>query len=71
MLQFWTGWSSLPIIGEKLTVTFFPKDVSNVLAVSDSCFKSLAIPVIHTKYETFRKKMDVAITYGKVGFGRI
>lgn len=71
LLQFWTGWPSLPMMDEKLAVSFLPKDASKVLAVADTCFNSLEIPTVHTSYEAFRERMDVAVKYGKVGFGRI
>ncbi len=56
---------------EKLKITFLAKENSKVLAVVDTCFNSLAIPTIHSSYEAFQEKMDVAVKYGKVGFGRI
>ena len=71
LLQFWTGWPSLPMLGEKLVITFLPKIPRKVLAVCDTCFNTLAIPTVHEKYEDFRGKMNVCVQYGKIGFGKI
>ena len=59
------------MLGEKLVVTFLPKNPSKVLAVCDTCFNSLAIPTIYDKFEDFREKMDICVRYGNVGFGKI
>jgi hypothetical protein len=71
LLQFWTGWPSLPMMDETLTITFLAKEPSKVLAVVDACFNSLSIPTIHSSYEAFRGEMDLAVEHGKVGFGRL
>lgn len=71
LLQFWTGWPSLPLMSEKLPVTFLPKETSKELPVADTCFKTLSVPTIHNHYDAFQSKMDVAVKYGKVGFGKM
>ena len=55
LLQPWTGWPSLPIIKEKLTVAFLAKTPNKVLAEADTSFKVLKIPRYHTKYDNFVK----------------
>lgn len=71
LVQFWTGWPSLPTMAENMTVTFLAKEESKVLAVTDTCFQLLKIPVNHATYEEFRKFMDISVKYGKVGFGKL
>ena len=39
LLQLWTGWPSLPMLEEKLTVAFLPNTPNKVLAEADTCFK--------------------------------
>ncbi|KAK2572104.1 hypothetical protein P5673_002306 [Acropora cervicornis] len=71
LLQLWTGWPSLTMIEEKMTVAFLAKTSNKVLAEADTCFKSLKIPTYHTEYENFVKYMDLSISHGKVGFGKM
>ena len=70
-LQLWTGWPSPPIIEEKLAVAFLAKTPNKVLAEAGTCSKVLKIPKYHTEYDNFLKYMDLSISYGKVGFGKI
>ncbi len=70
LLQFWTCWPSLPMLEEKLSVSFLPKDESEKLAIVDTCWKSLKIPVIYSNYKEFKKSLDIAVKYGKCGFGK-
>ena len=67
----WTGWPSLPIIEEKMTVAYLAKTSNKVLADADTCFKTLKIPTCHTEYDSFVKYMDLSISHGKVGFGKM
>ena len=55
VLQPGTGWPSLPIIKEKLTVAFLAKTPNKVLAEADTSFKVLKIPRYHNKYDNFVK----------------
>lgn len=70
LLQFWTGWPSLPMLEEKLSVAFLPSETSKVLAESDTCFKLLKIPTCHSEYNEFLRFMDLSLSHGKVGFGK-
>ena len=70
LLQLWTGWPSLPTMGEKLNVSFLTNS-SNVMPAIDYCFNSLKIPTVHEDYDAFKRVMDISIGYGKVGCGRI
>lgn len=70
-LQLWTGWPSPPIIEEKLAVAFLAKTPNKVLAEAGTCSKVLKIPKYHTEYDNVLKYMDLSISYGKVGFGKI
>ena len=70
-LQLWTGWLSPPIIEEKLAVSFLAKTPNKVLAEAGTCSKVLKIPKYHTEYDNVLKYMDLSISYGKVGFGKI
>lgn len=71
LVQFWTGWPSLPMLGEEMKVNFLPSDANQVLAITDTCFKTLKIPTCHTEYKEFSKYMDISISHGKVGFGKM
>lgn len=71
LLQFWTGWPCLPMLEEELKVGFLPNDASQVLALSDTCFKELKIPTCHKEYKEFVKFMDISVSHGKVGFGKM
>lgn len=71
-LQLCTSWPSPPIIEEKLAVAFLAKTPNKVLAEAGTCSKVLKIPRYHTEYnDNFLKYMDLSISYGKVGFGKI
>ena len=71
-LQLCTIWPSPPIIEEKLAVAFLAKTPNKVLAEAGTCSKVLKIPRYHTEYnDNFFKYMDLSISYGKVGFGKI
>ena len=67
LLQFWSGWPSLPITEEKLTVSFLAKTPNKVLAEA----VVLKIPRYHIKFEKFVKYMDLSISHSKVEFGKI
>ena len=71
LLQFWTCWPSLPMLEEKLYVSFLPKNESEKLAIVDTCSKSLKIPVIYSNYEEFKKSLDISVQFGKCGFGKV
>lgn len=71
LLQLWTGWPSLPTMGEKLNVAFLTNDSHIVLPAVDYCFNSIKLPTTHENYEAFKRIMDTAIGYGKVGCGRV
>ena len=68
VLQFWTCWPSLPMLEEKLSVSFLPK--TDKLAEVDTCWKSLKIPVIFSTYEEFKENLDISVKCGKSGFGK-
>lgn len=53
------------MLEEKLSVSFLPKIESEKLAVVDTCWKSLKIPVIYSTYEEFKKKLDISVKFGK------
>ena len=59
------------MIEEKMTVAFLAKTSNKVLAEADTCYKSLKIPTYHTEYENFVKYMDLSISHGKEGFGKM
>ncbi len=46
----------------------FNTDPKQVLPTAESCFMTLVLPVGHETYESFRKSMSTAITYGSRGF---
>lgn len=71
LLQFWTGWPSLPIVEDKIKVSFLALTPNKVLAEADTFFKVLKIPTYHTEYDNFVKYMDLCISHGKVGFGKM
>ena len=71
LLQFWTGWPSPPMLGDKITVAFLPNYPNKVLAEADTCFKIIKIPTCHSDYKDFLKYMDISIFHGKVGFGKM
>ena len=71
LLQFWSGWPSLPITEEKLTVSFLAKTPNKVLAEAETSFKVLKIPRYHIKFDNFVKYMDLSISHSKVEFGKI
>jgi hypothetical protein len=70
LVQFWTGWPSLPTMGEELSVSFLPKE-GHVLPAVDFCFRQLKLPIAHEDYEEFKKSMDTSIKYAKVACGRL
>ena len=70
LLQLWTGWPSLPTMGEKLSMSFLTND-GCVMPAVDYCFNLLKIPTVHEDYGAFKKVMDISIGYGKVGCGRL
>ena len=70
LLLFWTGHPALPIdLSKKLVVRFL--DASKQLPEADTCPMALFIPTVHKSYEEFKAKMDKAIEYRKVGFGKM
>jgi len=74
LLRFWTGWPSLPMVEYNncyMKVTFLPAQATKVLAESDTCFTMLKIPTYHNDYREFLKHMDISVSYGKVGFGKM
>ena len=70
LLQIWKGWPSLPTMGEKLNVAFLPRESHIVMLPVDYCFNSIKLPSVHENYDVFKRIMDTAIRYGKVGCGR-
>jgi len=54
-----------------MTVGFLAETPNKVLAEADTCFKLLKIPTYHTEYCNFVKYMDLPISHGKVGFGKM
>ena len=59
------------MLEETLSVAFLPETSNKVLAEADTCFKVLKIPSYHSDYNDFLKYMDISISYGKVGFGKM
>ena len=65
------NYPSLPLLEEKLTVAFLPNTSNKVLAEVDTCFKVLKILSYHSDYNDILKYMDISMSYGKVGFGKM
>ena len=40
----------------------------NKFPLSETCFKSLILPIQHKEYLNFKKNMDIALNYGAKGF---
>ena len=38
------------------------------LPMAESCFFNIVLPIVHSEFEQFKKKMDVALKYGSKGF---
>ena len=54
-----------------MTVTFLPNYPNKVMAEADTCFKVTKIPTCHSDYKDFLKYMDISISHGKAGFGKM
>ena len=70
LLQFWTAWPSLPMLNNEMKISFLPNDPNQVLAMTDTCFNKLTIPIIHKEYKEFAKHLDISVSNGKVAFGK-
>lgn len=64
---FWTGFDLLPSRSERLNVMFNTSSDME-LPMAESCFFNIVLPIVHSEFEQFKKKMDVALKYGSKGF---
>ena len=71
LLQFWTGNPTIPLGDSKLVVTSLEANPSKVLPEANTCAMVLHIPTIHQSYQDFKANMDKAISYSKIGFGKM
>lgn len=72
LLLFWTAHPMLPVDPSKrLSVRFLDALSQKQLPEADTCPMVLYLPTIHREYDKFRKSMDKAVEYAKVGFGKM
>ncbi|XP_028412023.1 E3 ubiquitin-protein ligase UBR5-like [Dendronephthya gigantea] len=72
LVQFWTSSPALPsAASQKLTVAYQPDCTTKLLPEANTCPMVLSIPVVHSSYESFKKFIDKAVSFAKVGFGKM
>ena len=46
----------------------FNTDPKRMLPTAEACFMTLVLPIGHKTYDSFRRSMNTAITYGSRGY---
>ena len=65
-MTFWTGESGFKSTSGKLLVKF--DDAEHHLPLSETCIRSIILPIKHQQYLDFKKYMNMALKYGSCGF---
>lgn len=72
LVQFWTSSPALPSTAlQKLIVAYLPDCTTKLLPEANTCPMILSIPVAHSSFESFRNSLEKAISFAKVGFGKL